>query len=306
MQASQINELNLDIPNFVDNNFNQQQYFLNDIDQEGPLSEEEELQNLQNAQKGYITDSDIDDPKYIPTGNNPEDEDNLNLENFNNIDNFENIGIPSQNQIFLQNEIMNLENNSIITNKKLQQLESEHDALKVELMKNKEKMNSKEGIYNEFRNFIAAFRQRAAQYEIRSNYLEKYVNELEEKLKNKDIEFNESLKDRNKSEAALKNASIYKQYMDELQNEFKEQSKKLNEKYNNKEKNLKNEFIKEINSNMKRAEELRVENENLKYDLSNYKINIENLNNKLEEKTYDKESIINLKDNDIIFKRTNK
>ena len=178
MQVNQINQLNIPNPNIIDNNFNNQ-YLINNIYPEGDLSEEEDLQNLnmKDAQIDYATDSDIEDPKYMPTGNIPQMENNI-IENENNYDNI-NIGVPSQNEILLQNEIANLENKSMIANKTLQQLESENDQLKAELMKKKETIQSKEGINNEFKQLFAAFKQRFAQYEQRNNYLQKYANELE-------------------------------------------------------------------------------------------------------------------------------
>ena len=211
--------------------------------------------NLNNQEMEYLTDSDIDDPKYMPTGNIPQLETDNNIENINNYDNNINIGVPSHNDFLIQNQIANVENKSMIANKTLQQLESENDQLKAELMKKQAKMQSNEGINNQFKQLFVAFKQRFGEYEKRNDYLQKYANELEEKLKMKEMELTEVSKDKNKVESALKNANIYKQYADELQNEFKEKSKKLNEKYNDKEKNLKNEFIEEIKNNMEKIKD---------------------------------------------------
>ena len=177
--------------------------------------------NLNNPDMDYVTDSDIEDPKYMPSGNIIEKQDNI-----INQKNIENFAIPNENQMFLQTQIKNLENESILNNKTLQQLEGENEQLKTQLMKNQEQICSKEGINNEFKQLFAAFKQRFAQYEKRNNYLQQYIYQLEEKLKKKDIELFESLKDKSKSEAAIKNANIFKQYENELQNEFKEKSRK--------------------------------------------------------------------------------
>ena len=289
--------------NIVGNNLNNNQ-FLDNIDAEGPLnlSEEEDLHdlNLPNPELGgYTTDSDIEDPKYIPSGNMFHGEDNIN--NINNINNLDNFAAQSQNEMLLQTQIMNLENDTMLANKTLQQLENENDQLKAQLMKNQEKMESKEGINNEFKQLFGAFKQRFAQYEKRNDFLQKYIYELEEKLKQKDKELAESQKDKSKSEAAMKNASIYKQYVDELQNEFKEKSKKLNQKYIDKEKTLKDEFLEEINKNIQKIEDLKIENEKLKFDLSNYKMNIETLHHQLEEKDNDKDSTMNQKEKEIEY-----
>ena len=114
----------------------------------------------------YSTDSDIDDWKYMPTGNvlqnqeNAENFENIqnieNIDNINNIGNLGNLGVPNENQLFLQSQLMNLENDIMIANKTLMQLESENDQLKEQLIKNQEKMQSKEGINNEFKQLFTA------------------------------------------------------------------------------------------------------------------------------------------------------
>ena len=122
------------------------------------LNEEEEPNinlNINNPDLEYVTDSDITVPKYMPTGNIPQIEENM-IENLNNYENV-NLGVPNQNEIMLQNEIANLENKSMIANKTLQQLEDENDQLKEELMRKKAKIKPNEGINNEFRYLVAAF-----------------------------------------------------------------------------------------------------------------------------------------------------
>ena len=144
-----------------------------------------------------------------------------------------------------------------------------------------------------------AFKQRFNEYEKRNAILQKHIHDLEMQLKNKDIELAESLKEKNKSETAIRNANIYKQYMDELQNEFKDKVNKLNKKYIEKEKGIKSEFEDEINKKRQKVEELRIENEKLKYDLSHYKMDLQTLNHQLEEK--DTYSNINQKEKEIVY-----
>jgi hypothetical protein len=232
-----------------------------DTDEALNLSEGEDL-NLQNPDIGYTTDSDIGDPKYMPQGNNLLNEDNIdnigninNIDNINNLGNLDNLGVPSQNEMLLQTQIMNLENDTALANKTLMQLENENDQLKEQLMKNQMNAQSKENMNNEFKLIFANFKQKFAELEKRNDFLQKYINELEGKLKEKDIELLESQKDKYKSEAALKSASIYKQYENELENEFKEKSKKLDQKYIDKEKALKDEFIEEINKNKQKIQD---------------------------------------------------
>ena len=168
-------------------------------------------------------------------------------------------------------------------------------------MEYQNQLNKKEGINNQFKSLPNAFNQRFAEYEKRNELLQKNINELEIILKNKEIELAESLKDKNKSEIAIKNAGIYKQYMEELKNEFKEKTNKLNQKYIEKEHNLKNEYVDEINRKMQKIEELRIEHEKLKYDISNYKMNKEALNHQLEEKDYNTNSNITQKEKEMQY-----
>ena len=114
------------------------------------------------------------------------------------MENMENIGALSENQMFLQTQLMNIENNTMLANKTVQQLEDENDKIKEQIMKNKEKLKSKVEMSNQFKQLVVAFNQRFAQYEKRNNYLQQYINQLEEKLKKREIELNESLKDKNK------------------------------------------------------------------------------------------------------------
>ncbi len=268
------------------------------------LSVEENLNNKNinnnnnnniNQEEDYLTDSDIEDPKYLPGGNYPPNENQL-IENNLNTDNFID---PSQNQMFLQSQVMNLENENMISNQNLEQIENENNQLKAELMEYKKKFDKKEGINKEFKLMPVAFKQRFNEYEKRNALLQKNINDLEMQLKNKDIELAESLKEKNKSETAIRNANIYKQYMDELQNEFKDKVNKLNKKYIEKEKGIKSEFEDEINKKRQKVEELRIENEKLKYDLSHYKMDLQTLNHQLEEK--DTYSNINQKEKEIVY-----
>ena len=113
------------------------------------LSVEENLNNKNinnnnnnniNQEEDYLTDSDIEDPKYLPGGNYPPNENQL-IENNLNTDHFID---PSQNQMFLQSQVMNLENENMISNQNLEQIENENNQLKAELMEYKKKFDKKE------------------------------------------------------------------------------------------------------------------------------------------------------------------
>ena len=246
-----------------------------------------------------MTNSDINDSKYMPKGTYPQIENqNELIDNNIDINNF----IPkSPDQMQMQSQIMNIENDNMLLEQNIEQLEQEHNQLQNQLMDFQKKIETKEGLNNQFKLLPNAFNQRFAEYEKRNELLQKNINELEMQLKNKEIELQESLKDKNKWEIANKSADIYKQYMNELNNEFKEKTNKLSQKYIEKENNLKNEYVDEINKKMQKIEELRIEHEKLKYDISNYKMNKEALNHQLEEKDYNTNSNINQKEKEMQY-----
>ena len=59
--------------------------------------------------------------------------------------------------------------------------------------------------------------------------------------------------------------------------------------------------MEELNKNMQKIEDLKIENEKLKYDLSNYKMSIDNLNHQLDENDINKNSTMNQKEKEILY-----
>ena len=168
------------------NNLNFEENINNDrvsmkFDNNNIINDEEFHINLNNPEMNYETASDIEDPKYIPAGNIIQNQENF--ENHQNPENLDNFGVPSENQMFLQTQIMNLENDTMMVNKTLQQLENENDQLKEQLIKNQKKVETKESMNNEYKQILVAFKQRFEQYEKRNNSLQQYINQLEERLK---------------------------------------------------------------------------------------------------------------------------
>ena len=208
--------------------------------QEKPLSTDENIINENNINNNNLNDplnqdvddltnSDIDDPKYLPKENYPINSDIQNQIIDTNID--MNNYIPSnENQKILYSQLKNFENEKNLIEQNIEEIENENNQIESQIMEYQNQLNKKEGINNQFKSLPNAFNQRFAEYEKRNELLQKNINELELILKNKEIELAESLKDKNKSEIAIKNAGIYKQYMEELKNEFKEKTNKLNQK----------------------------------------------------------------------------
>ena len=249
-----------------------------------------------------MTNSDINDSRYMPKGNYPPmDDQNIDIDDNININNINNYIPKNQNKMQIQSQIMNIENDNMIFEQDIEQIQNENNQLQAQIIELKKKLDKKEGLNNQFKSLPNAFNQRFAEYEKRNELLQRNINDLEAQLKNKEIELAESLKDKNKSEIAIKSAGIYKQYMEELQKDFKEKTNKLNQKYIEKESNLKSEYVDEINRKMQKVEELRIENEKLKYDINNFKINRQSLNHQLEEKDFSANSNINQKEKEIQY-----
>ena len=161
--------------------------------QEVPLSTDENILSQNNLDNNNIdidsdnmTNSDINDSKYMPKGTYPQIENqNELIDNNIDINNF----IPkSPDQMQIQSQIMNIENDNMLLEQNIEQLEQEHNQLQNQLMDFQKKIEAKEGLNNQFKLLPNAFNQRFAEYEKRNELLQKNINELEIKLKNKEIE----------------------------------------------------------------------------------------------------------------------
>lgn len=191
----------------------------------------------------YVTDSDIDDPKYMPSGNVLDNKEIDIQPQQNNLDNL------NKSEIFLKSKVMELQNDANLANQTMKELENQNNMLRTEILKNKEKIQTKAGVNNEFQNLYSVFKQRFEQFEERNNSLQKYIRELEEKLelKEKEIQQNNKLKNI-KIDSKINNTSLF----NELQNNFTEKSKILNKEYLDKEEKIKNKYYKEIENGNKK------------------------------------------------------
>ena len=97
---------------------------------EKPLSTDENIlneniitNNNEENDEGYMTNSDINDSKYLPKNNLPPNYDPNQLEDDNlNIDNYM---VPTNNQMQLQSQIMNMENEKMLSEQNLEEIENE-------------------------------------------------------------------------------------------------------------------------------------------------------------------------------------
>ena len=247
----------------------------------------ENLDVLQDEASNYNTDSDIDDPKYTPTYSS------LNKDKSKKQIN------PEVISKTLEDKIKCIRNDNDFKAKTINEYENRISQLEAELMRVKEKLNSKEAILSEFQTVTAKSAEKFKQIEEANENLKKTNNSLVNQL----AEYEKQIKvlkiKTEENEANAKNLSMYQEHITEMQNEFTQKEIKLNKKYQDKENSIKNEFLNEISKLTKELEELRVQNEKLKFDISTLNLNIESLKSKCEDKEYESTATINKKDKEI-------
>ena len=277
------NNINLNEDNPIENIQSQGQ-MQEDINQAKLKQLKEEIEN--------ITDSDIDDPKYTPYNKNQ----NLNNNNINNINNNMNYinNIPNNNNEDqnMNSPLMYMENNNNLLNKAIHDLEVENSYLKTELDKKDEIIISKESLNKEYQNLLSVFKDKLSQSEQYYKTCKSQIEDLEKQLKEKDKIILDYKKRNNMIENNIKNIPEYTEEIKDIQKKYEEMEKQNQEKYNEKEKKLIKDFMDEINRKTKNNEDLRIENEKLKYDSYNQKAEISGLNNKISEIRYENKDIL--------------
>ena len=277
------NNINLNEDNPIENIQSQGQ-MQEDINQAKLKQLKEEIEN--------ITDSDIDDPKYTPYNKNQ----NLNNNNINNINNNMNYinNIPNNNNEGqnMNSPLMYMENNNNLLNKAIHDLEVENSYLKTELDKKDEIIISKESLNKEYQNLLSVFKDKLSQSEQYYKTCKSQIEDLEKQLKEKDKIILDYKKRNNMIENNIKNIPEYTEEIKDIQKKYEEMEKQNQEKYNEKEKKLIKDFMDEINRKTKNNEDLRIENEKLKYNSYNQKAEISGLNNKISEIRYENKDIL--------------
>ena len=278
------NNINLNEDNPIENIQSQGQ-MQEDINQAKLKQLKEEIEN--------ITDSDIDDPKYTPYNKNQNLNNNNNINNINNNMNYIN-NIPNNNNEDqnMNSPLMYMENNNNLLNKAIHDLEVENSYLKTELDKKDEIIISKESLNKEYQNLLSVFKDKLSQSEQYYKTCKSQIEDLEKQLKEKDKIILDYKKRNNMIENNIKNIPEYTEEIKDIQKKYEEMEKQNQEKYNEKEKKLIKDFMDEINRKTKNNEDLRIENEKLKYDSYNQKAEISGLNNRISEIRYENKDIL--------------
>ena len=254
-------------------------------------------------EEGELTDSDIDDPKYVPTSfSNNEINPKItqspipNLENINNV-NIQNENYPNLN--FHENKTIKSSFDDPKVQMKISELmevikklESENLMLKNTLDKFNEDLQVKNKIICEFQNLIKMSKDKFNKYEETNNLLKKENENLRKEMYKFENEMKEVKFKSKTQENNLKNAEMLQEQFNYIQNNLIEKEKEITQKYKERETLMKNNLNDEIGLLNKKIDELKNENEKLKFELSNQKIFIENLKNNIDDRDFENESEI--------------
>lgn len=238
--------------------------------------------NENNQDDNYITDSDIDDPKYTPVNVLYKKEPSSNVtSNLNKT--------PSQSNIasILQDKMKNIQKEKENQTKILQDTEIEKQKLYSELSSLNERLKSKENLISEFQTLVHSSKEKFIKLDQENNKYKKENELLIEKLSQCELKIKNQNEILAQNEEIKKNILLYKQQLKDLENTFTEKEKKLTQKYKEKEKDLKNEYEEDITRIKRDKESLQQENERLKYDIVTFKTKINSLTKEQEDKQFE-------------------
>ena len=170
-------------------------------------------ENENQQQNSYSTNSDINDPRYLPSNNIIENNKIVNYSPQN-----------KNEEMLLKSRVISIQEEINIRNEERQELLNKQSILKQELSKMRDKIKSKDGINNVYQNFFDVYKQNFEELEERNNALKKKRDELKNLIEEKNKEITENRKTNiiNK-ESNMNNDLAFSR----LQNELKEKSQLL-------------------------------------------------------------------------------
>jgi chromosome segregation ATPase len=269
---------------------------LNDENEMPPQEniDENNLDALNDEASNYLTDSDIDDPKYQPNA----------LHHSSSLRNQAqsippNINRQIQDMQKLNDKIRHMKTFQEANDKNIRDLQSENNVLKTEIIKLKETLSAKEALINEFQFYVEKSNDKFKQFEEKNELLLQEKQDLINKLSEyeSEIKVNKNLNEELSSHE--RNIVMLKEHISEMENQLIQKESLLTKKFSEREDEIKNELLNEINKLTKQNEDLRTENEKYKYDISMMKINVDNLNSLIDDKDSDYQSTLNKKEKEI-------
>lgn len=245
------------------------------------IQNDEQGNSVLDEHQNYLSDSDVDDPKY-----------NLKNTGYKNLEDD-----PEQ----FQGEILNLQKNVDMKNKNILELENEINLYKIELVKYREKLASKDNLISQYEAVIQTSKDKILSLNQTMDKLKYENNSLQTKNMNLESEIKSLKAMRNEQQDTKKNPSLemMQEHINDVKNECAQKESKYIKKYQEKEESLRKEFLNEISSLNKEIEELRAENGKLKFENTNQAVQIEKINSEHDEKNYEVTSTLNKKDKEI-------
>ena len=251
---------------------------INDIDIDNIDALHDEVSN-------YNTDSDIDDPKYTPTYST------IYKEKVRP-------GNRSEVSKSLEEKLKFMNNTKPVP---LGDYEHKLSSYEAELHKVKDKLAAKENILSEFQLLSAKSAGKFKLLEAKNEQLVKTNEDLMKKVKEYENQVKE-LKEKNEESEALKNSiQEYQEKIEKIENESQKKEEILRKKYEEREENIKTEYLLEITKLTKEIEELRVDNEKQKFEISTLKMSLTNESSNHENKQYETISLLTQKEKEISF-----
>lgn len=241
----------------------------------------------------YGTDSDVDDPKYTVTKHT--------LPTLPNEEAFQNQ--PSSHQEMLLNSVQNkincLRNDNELKLKNQREIENENNLLRNELLTIQRQIESKDKRIAEHENLMQTSLNKLKLVDEINSGLKKEKAQLLLKIAELEKEINNQKLKEQQNESNAKSTQFYLEHINELENQISQNENKFIKKFQEKEQSLKKEFMTEITGLRKELDEAISQNEKLKFEISNYKINITTLTDKIEEKEMEYKSLINKKEKEV-------
>ena len=257
-------------------------------------SEEENINNLKVSKDEILTDSDIEDEKYQPTYTHPQNR--ILYRNHSS----SNMTIQNNLNIEMQNKKIKEANNQILELKKLNQdYDIQLKNYKNEFVKLQEAYKTKESISREFQQVINESTNKFNKLEEKNSMYKKENENLKEKIAKLEKELQDERNKIKKNIENYKSVEIYQKQIKEMENEYLEKEKKLNQKYLDKNNKIKDDLMSEITKLTRQIDELKIENEKIKYDYSNQKIEIDTLQGKIDDKDFEHQSQLSKKEKEL-------
>ena len=191
-----------------------------------------------------------------------------------------------------------------ITKKAILEIINQNHCLCENIRKMQETINFKDQLISEYESVIKLSKDKITKL---SNQIPQLQRE-NDILRQNNITFQnnlnqEKLRANNKNQPLknpkVKENHIKKYYDDDDDDEYLEKEINMEIGYKQKEKELKDQFANEIDNLTKKTDDLKVENDRLKYELANKNIEIEKLNSQIENEQFNNSSIINKQERDI-------